>query len=333
MIAALVVGQKGLGGDLKRKLIFRFQLHILSSCYLLLLIARKIVAYLTVFTFKKYSLEETRIDAHQHFWYYNSIKHNWITDEMAIIRKDFLPKDLQTIYAKNGIAGCIAVQADQTEAETEFLLTLAEEYNFIKGVVGWVDLCAPNVAQQLAYFSQFPKLKGFRHVVQSEPDPKFMLQETFQYGISCLQQYSFTYDILIFPTQLAAALKLVKNFPKQKFVIDHLAKPYIKKRTLAGWEKYIRALGACDNVWCKVSGMVTEADWKKWQYKDFVPFLEVVFEAFSNERIMFGSDWPVCLVGGSYQNVKGILEQYIHQLPPEKQARIWGKNALDFYNI
>lgn len=282
---------------------------------------------------KTKKLEGICIDAHQHFWYYNPIKHDWINDDMAIIQKDFLPKDLLEVYAKNGIDGCIAVQADQAEGETEFLLTLAEEYDFIKAVVGWVDLCAPNIEERLTYFSHFPKLKGFRHIVQAEPDPQFMLQQSFQHGISCLQQYNFTYDILIFPTQLEAALQLVKNFPQQKFVIDHIAKPYIKKGELTGWEKYMRDLGKCNNVWCKISGMVTEADWDKWVYTDFVPYLDVVFEAFSNDRIMFGSDWPVCLIGGNYQKVKGIIEKYMHNLSSEIQGKIWGSNTLDFYNI
>ncbi len=278
-------------------------------------------------------MKEINIDAHQHFWYYNPVKHDWINEEMAVIQKDFLPKDLQAVYAKNGIDGCIAVQADQTETETAFLLALAEEYDFIKGVVGWVDLSAANLEERLAHFSQFEKLKGFRHIVQAEPDPKFMLQKAFQDGISCLERYNFTYDILIFPTQLEAALITVKNFPEQKFVIDHIAKPYIKRGKVDGWENYMRALGECPNVWCKVSGMITEADWVKWALSDFIPYLDIVFDAFPNDRIMFGSDWPVCLIAGSYQNVKGILAHYTQHLSPEEHARIWGKNALDFYNI
>lgn len=277
-------------------------------------------------------MEEIKIDAHQHFWHYNPDKHDWINEKMSIIQKDFLPKDLQTVYTKNGIDGCIAVQTDQTEAETKFLLALAEEYDFIKGVVGWVDLSANNLEERLVYFSQFEKLKGFRHIVQAEPDPEFMLQKDFQYGISCLARYNFTYDILIFPTQLAAALETVKNFPNQKFVINHMAKPYIKRGKVDGWENYIRALGECPNVSCKVSGMITEADWEKWALSDFIPYLDIIFDAFPNDRILFGSDWPVCLVAGSYQNVKGILAHYTQHLSPKEHSEIWGENALNFYN-
>lgn len=273
------------------------------------------------------------IDAHQHFWYFDSKKHDWIDDSMSVIKKDFLPENLKPILAKNGMDGCIAVQADQTEAESEFLLALAEEYDFIKGVVGWVDLQATNLEERLEYFSQFEKLKGFRHVVQAEPDPNFMLQKAFQYGIGCLERYKFTYDILIFPTQLAAALETVKNFPRQKFVIDHIAKPYIKKGELGEWADYMNSLGEHHNVWCKVSGMVTEADWINWTQADFTPYLDVIFGAFSSDRIMFGSDWPVCLLGGNYKMVKNIVEKYTQRYSAKQQALIWGKNALDFYNI
>ncbi|MEM6318598.1 MAG: amidohydrolase family protein [Bacteroidota bacterium] len=278
-------------------------------------------------------MEEIRIDAHQHFWYYSPTKHDWIDDSMSVIKKNFLPEDLEVLFQKNGIDGCISVQADQTEAETEFLLTLAEEYDFIKGVVGWVDLRAPSLEERLEHFAQFSKLKGFRHVVQAEPDPKFMLQDSFQYGLGCLERYGFTYDILIFPTQLAAALETVRNFPRQKFVIDHIAKPYIKKGALGAWEAYMRDLGQQPNAWCKVSGMVTEADWNKWTYEDFQPYLEVIFEAFPSDRVMYGSDWPVCLLGGAYEKVKEIVERFTQNLSPQNSKRFWGENALDFYNI
>lgn len=274
-----------------------------------------------------------KIDAHQHFWYYNPKKHDWIDSTMSAIQKDFLPKDLAKVFKKNGIDGCISVQADQTEAETEFLLALAEEYDFIKGVVGWVDLRATNLEERLEYFTQFPKLKGFRHVVQNEPDPKFMLQKAFQYGLGCLERYGFTYDILIFPTQLAAALETVKKFPNQKFVIDHIAKPSIKKGTIGEWETHMRAIGAQPNAWCKISGMVTEADLKNWKYDDFVPYLEVIFDAFTNDRIMYGSDWPVCLLGGNYRKIKNIVEQYTSKFSSAESNRFWGENALNFYNI
>ena len=273
------------------------------------------------------------IDAHQHFWYYNTQKHAWINDEMALLKRNFLPIDLQVVYQKNGIDACVAVQADQSEAETDFLLELAEEYDFIKGVVGWVDLRSEKVEERLAYYAQFPKLKGFRHVVQDEPDPEFMLGTHFSEGLSLLSKYNFTYDVLIFPPQLEAAIKTVQNFPNQKFVLDHIAKPYIKAGKIDQWETHTRKLASYPNVYCKVSGMVTEADWKNWKPQDFEPYLDVVFDAFGVDRLMFGSDWPVCLLGGAYTKIKGILEQYIAKRSKEESAKIFGGNAASFYGL
>ena len=274
-----------------------------------------------------------RIDAHQHFWKYHPQKHAWINDEMTVLKRNFLPTDLQKIYQANGIDACVAVQADQSEEETEFLLQLAYQNDFIKGVVGWVDLRAKDIEQRLSQYTRFPKLKGFRHVVQSEPDPNFMLGEAFQHGLSLLLTYNFTYDILIFPTQLEAAIKTVQNFPNQKFVLDHIAKPYIKIGKIEEWEKHISQLAGYPNVYCKISGMVTEADWQNWQQSDFVPYLDVVFEAFGTDRLMFGSDWPVCLLGGAYTEIKGILEQYIAKRSQEDSAKIFGENASAFYGL
>jgi len=273
------------------------------------------------------------IDAHQHFWQYDEKKHSWISDEMAVLKKDFLADTLQAVFNKNEVAGSIAVQADQSEEETEFLLKLAAENDFIKGVVGWVDLRSPNIKERLSYFSDFPKLKGFRHVVQDEPDPNFMLGEAFLQGISALKPFNFTYDILIFPKQLEAAVQLVQKFPDQLFVIDHIAKPDIKKAERSYWENHMQAIAKHPNVFCKVSGMVTEADWKNWNYSDFVPYLDIVFEAFGTDKIMFGSDFPVCLLAGSYNNVKGIIDQYLKKFSIEEQEKIWSGNALRFYNI
>jgi len=273
------------------------------------------------------------IDAHQHFWQYDPEKHSWISDEMSVLKKDFLAKELWAEFEQNNISGSIAVQADQSEEETEFLLQLASENSFIKGVVGWVDLRSPNIEGRLEYFSSYPKLKGFRHVVQDEPDVNFMLGEAFQNGIAALQKHNFTYDILIFPTQLQAALQLVQKFPNQSFVIDHIAKPQIKSGNLSAWAKQMTSIAQYENVYCKVSGMVTEADWNKWEYQDFVPFLEVVFNAFGTDKIMFGSDFPVCLLAGSYKNVKGILYQYLQGFSEEEQLNVWSGNAQRFYKI
>lgn len=271
------------------------------------------------------------IDAHQHFWKFDPVRDSWIDDNMKILQRDFLPPELKTVFAENGVDGCIAVQADQSEAETQFLLERAALFDFIRGVVGWVDLRAENIADRLAYFRQFSKIKGFRHIVQGEADVNFMLRPAFKRGIAQLEKFGFTYDILIFPHQMGAALELVRAFPNQKFVIDHLAKPYIKDGFFDSWAVLLRELGRCDNVWCKVSGLVTEADWAHWQYEQFVPYLDRVFEAFGSDRLMYGSDWPVCLLGGSYGRVKGVLGQYLEPFSKQEKDKIWGENARVFY--
>lgn len=273
------------------------------------------------------------IDAHQHFWTYSPETHGWIDDNMTILKRDFLPTHLKTIYNENQIDGCIAVQASQSETETQFLLDLASQYDFIKAVVGWVDLRGPRLAERLAFYVDQQKLSGFRHIVQSEPDPNFMLQEDFKSGISALASHDFTYDILIFPKQLDAANKLVREFPNQRFVVDHLAKPFIKTGEIETWKKGMTNLAKSENVYCKLSGMVTEANWESWDYKDFVPYLDVVFESFGPNRLMFGSDWPVCLLAASYDFMKEIITTYISQLSSSEIDQIMGLNAIEFYNI
>ncbi len=272
------------------------------------------------------------IDAHQHFWQYEPTKHSWIDEEMSAIRKDFLPADLAPILSSNGVIGTIAVQADQSEQETDFLLGLADEYDLIKGVVGWVDLRAVDVAERLAYYAQFKHIKGFRHILQGE-EPAFMLQPSFIDGIAALQEHNFTYDILIFPKHLDAALELVKRFPNQPFVIDHIAKPYIKAGQIDEWAKGMVALSHYQNVYCKVSGMVTEADYKMWQPTDFAPYLDVVVEAFGMNRLMFGSDWPVCEVAASYSQMIGIVEDYFASYSIDEKNQFFNQNASKFYNL
>lgn len=274
-----------------------------------------------------------RIDAHQHFWIFDPVRDSWINDDMAVIQRDFLPADLEPILKENDMDGCIAVQADQSEMQNDFLLELANDNDFIKGIVGWVDLRADNIEERLAYYSQFDLIKGFRHVLQGEEDRALMLNPAFMHGISKLRTHGFTYDILIFPDQLQYVSEFLEAFPDQKFVIDHLAKPYIKDHKIDDWANDIRAVAQYNNVWCKVSGMVTEADWKNWKTEDFTPYLDVVFDAFDIDRVMFGSDWPVCQVAASYGKMKGILDQYTSALPVTEQAMFWGGNAVDFYNI
>lgn len=274
-----------------------------------------------------------RIDSHQHFWKYHPVKDAWITDDMKVIQRDFLPADLLPLLQQNNVDGCVAVQADQSETETDFLLHLARENDWIKGVVGWTDLRAPNLEEKLQHYAQYKKIKGFRHIVQAEPADDFLLGAEFCNGIALLSKYHFTYDILVFPRQLKHVAAFVQQFPDQPFVIDHLAKPDFKKADFAEWEKAMRAAAAYPNVSCKVSGMVTEANWNSWTNEDFTYCLDVVVDAFGINRLMFGSDWPVCLVAASYQETCNIVHRYFMQFSIAEQEKLWGKNAVDFYHL
>ena len=249
-----------------------------------------------------------RIDAHNHFWKFDPVRDSWINDDMKAIQKDFLPADLEVILKRNDFEGCIVVQSDQSEEENGFQLKNAESYDFIKGIVGWIDLRSENVEDRLCYYSHFKKLKGFRHVLQGEPERDLMLRPAFLNGIRHLKSYDFTYDILIFPDQLQYLPAFVSQFPDQPFVIDHIAKPKIKVRQMKDWKRDIETVAQFKNVYCKISGMVTEANWGNWSQDDFKPYIEVIVEAFGTNRIMFGSDWPVCQVAASYEAVLGIVE-------------------------
>ncbi|MEO9511261.1 MAG: amidohydrolase family protein [Flavobacteriaceae bacterium] len=273
-----------------------------------------------------------KIDSHQHFWKYDPVRDNWIDASMEAIRRDFLPDDLERILQQSGIDGCVAVQADQSEQETEFLLQLAKENSFIKGVVGWVDLCASNVSERLEHFSRNSHFKGVRHILQAENND-FMLQKCFQHGIAQLKQFDLSYDILVFSKQLRNCITLVKNFPDQRFVLDHLGKPNIKDGELNDWKADIRELAECPNVYCKLSGMVTEADWNHWKPQDIYPYIEEIINAFGTDRIMYGSDWPVCLLAGQYTEIFEIVNDYIGQLTPDEQKAIMGDTAANFYKL
>jgi L-fuconolactonase len=281
----------------------------------------------------------TRIDAHQHFWKYDPPEFSWVTDNMAVLRRDYLPDELARELAANGMDASIAVQSSQSEKGTSFLLNLAVMHSKIAGVVGWVDLRAPNVRDRLREYSRYEKLRGFRHIVQAEPDDRFLLREDFLRGLACLKEFHFTYDILIYPQQLPAAIELVKRMPEQPFVVDHIAKPLIKAREIDSWARQMRELAAGPNVFCKVSGLVTEADWSHWRAEDFKPYLDVVFEAFGPDRLIFGSDWPVCLIAGTYRQVKQLIEDFLAQRitsEGEKQKialAIFGETAARFYGI
>jgi L-fuconolactonase len=273
-----------------------------------------------------------RIDAHQHFWKFDPVRDSWINETMQKIQRDFLPEDLLPLFQENQFSGCVAVQASQSEDETNFLVNLAAKNDFIKGVVGWVDLRGVTIEERLNHFSGYKKIKGFRHVVQGEADD-FMLRKDFQNGIAALKQFNFTYDILIFHRQLPAAINLVNQFPDQPFVIDHIAKPDIKSGDILSWKKGIVEIAKAENVLCKISGMVTEADWSNWKMDDLKPYLDVIFENFSADKLMFGSDWPVCNVASNYSELVKTLEDYIAQLAVQNQNKIWHKNATSFYKL
>lgn len=271
------------------------------------------------------------IDGHQHFWHYNSERHSWITDDMAAIRKDFLPKDLEQVYRHNDVDGCVAVQVDQAESETEYLLALSRKHDFIKGIVGWVDLRAKNIRERLDYYSSESKVKGFRHIVQGEAEPEFLLGDDFCRGISLLG--NFTYDVLVYHYQLPQVEKFVKKFPNQAFIIDHIAKPAIAKQDIQEWADWMKAISRHENVYCKLSGMVTEADHKNWTYDQVAPYIDVVLECFGAARLVYGSDWPVCLVAASYEEQFGVVQKAIATLSGTEKNQILGENAIRFYHL
>lgn len=274
-----------------------------------------------------------RIDSHQHFWKYNEERDTWITDEMSVIQRHFLPEDLKPILKENNVDGTVLVQVDQSKEENVFQLANALQHDFIKGVVGWVDLQAEDLSDQLSYYKEFKKLRGFRHILQGEKQRDFMLRPKFRRGVEKLKEFGYTYDILIFPDQIKYTIDFVKEFPDQPFVLDHLAKPYIKDRKIEEWKKDIQSLATFENVFCKVSGMVTEADWKNWTQADFKPYLDVVTEAFGITRLMYGSDWPVCLVAASYGQVIGMVQDYFSSFGQHEQELVFGRNAIRFYNL
>ncbi len=273
-----------------------------------------------------------RIDSHQHFWNYDPREYPWIKEKWPI-RRSYLPTDLEPELNSASIDGCVAVQARQTVQESKWLLELADQNAFIKGVVGWVDLRAADVAAQLRPLASHSKFVGVRHVLQDESDDDFCLGLEFQAGISQLRQFDLTYDLLIFPRQLPAATALVSAFPKQPFVLDHIAKPSIKERAMDPWCAHIKELTTLPNVCCKVSGMVTEAEWGNWKPADFVPYLDIVFEAFGPDRVMFGSDWPVALLAGSYRQVFDLVREYVVPLGAQIEAKFFGGNAVKFYQL
>jgi L-fucono-1,5-lactonase len=277
------------------------------------------------------------IDAHQHFWRYSSATHGWIDARMAVLKRDFLPKDLEPLMRANGVEGCIAVQAAQTAEETRFLLQLADEHAFIRGVVGWIDLRVADNARgraldaQLEQLVMHPRFKGVRHLAQDEPDDRFLVRDDVVRGISRLGRFDLTYDVLVYARQLPAAIELCRSLPNQRFVLDHLGKPEVHAGKREPWAAHMRELAACDNVACKLSGLVTEADWKRWKYNDLAFYLDTAIEAFGPARLMIGSDWPVCLLAASYVDALAVGRDAIAALSADERAAISVGNALDWY--
>ena len=274
-----------------------------------------------------------KIDSHQHFWRYSEREYPWIGEGMEVLAQDRLPGDLQPLLEEQGIGGTVAVQARQVVEETESLLGMAEAYDFIAGVVGWVDLRSEDVGVQLERFAGYEKLVGVRHVVQDEPDERFVLGEAFLRGIGMLAGYGLAYDILVYPNQLAASIEMAEQFPEQVFVLDHIATPYIRDGRMSPWDEDVRRLGALENVSCKISGMVTEANWDAWKPADFEPYMEVVLEAFGVERLMIGSDWPVCTLAGDYASVISIAADFVGRLTASEQKAIWEDNPARIYGL
>lgn len=272
------------------------------------------------------------IDAHQHFWRYDPAEYGWIDESMSALRRDFLPGDLEPLLRSAGFDACVAVQARQTLEETRWLLELAIENPFIAGVVGWVDLQSPDVERDLERFAGRRKLVGVRHIVQSEPDD-FLLRPAFQRGIGWLERFNLAYDILIYPRQLEAAAALVSRFPSQRFVLDHLAKPEIGRRALDEWRRDLQGLAQFPNVSCKLSGMVTEADWRTWTPADLRPYIDAAADCFGANRLMIGSDWPVCTVAATYERTMSVVTDAIAGWTPDERAAVLGGTAIRFWNL
>jgi L-fuconolactonase len=272
------------------------------------------------------------LDSHVHFWKYKNAEYSWIDNSMKVLQKDYLPSDIELTLKRNNVDGCIAIQATATELETRFLAELANTHPLIKGVVGWTDLRSPHVEKKLTDLNAYPSIKGIRHVVQSEPDD-FLYDEKFRTGISILKAFDFTYDILIFPRQLKAATDFVKAFPEQTFIIDHSAKPDIKSKEMTNWKAGITDLAMYPNVHCKVSGLLTEAKWKEWSPADFYPYLDVIFQSFGPDRVLFGSDWPVMLLSGIYVQWKSLMDKYLQNFLQEDKEKFFGLNAKRIYGV
>lgn len=273
------------------------------------------------------------IDSHHHLWRYSPEEYDWMDDSMNVLKRDYLPEDLNPLLREAGVEATVVVQARQTIEETIWLLELADHYSFVKAVVGWMDLRSSKLPAELEIFSDKAKLVGLRHVIQDEPDPEFMLQKDFLAGISKLKDYNLSYDLLIFPHQLQSCIKMVGLFPEQKFVLNHMAKPPVRNKVLEPWKTGIQKLAEFPNVCCKISGIITEADWNSWRYEDLLPYLDVVTQAFGTKRLMVGSDWPVCRLAGEYSHVIQVAKSYFKNFSEPEKRSIFRDNVKDFYGF
>jgi L-fuconolactonase len=274
-----------------------------------------------------------RIDAHQHFWHYDPVEYEWIDESMAALRRDFRPADLEPELRAAGFDACVAVQARPTLEETRWLLELADRHPFIAGVVGWANLQAPDLRAQLEPFAGRAKLVGLRHIVQAEPDDRFLLRPEFLRGVAALRDFGLAYDILIYPRHLPAAVEFARRLEGHRLVLDHLAKPDIRGGGIQEWRRHLRALAACGHVMAKLSGLVTEADWRGWTPEGMRPYLDVAFECFGYERLMIGSDWPVCTVAADYGRTMRVVTDYMRGRPSHEQDAVLGGNAERLWQL
>jgi L-fuconolactonase len=274
-----------------------------------------------------------KIDAHHHLWKYSAAEYPWIAENMGPLRRDFLIHDLVDVLEESDIEGVITVQARQTLAETRWLLDLARSHDFIRGVVGWVALADPKVERDLEQLSPHAKLKSVRHLLHDEPDDFYILREDFNRGIKSLQDFGLRYDLLIFERHIPQTIQFVDRHPNQILILNHIAKPRIRQGVVSPWKENLTELARRENVFCKLSGLVTEASWQSWTEADLDPYLQVVLTAFGAKRVMFGSDWPVLLLGSTYRRWVDTVRRGISHLSEYEQERIVGKTAVEVYRL
>jgi len=273
------------------------------------------------------------VDSHQHFWQVGRFDYPWMTPEVEVLCNDYLPAALEPVLRRNKVGQTILVQASNSGAETRWLLRLADQHPFIAGVVGWVDLESENVGQQLDELASHPKFKGVRHLVESEPADDWLAQDGVIRGLRELSARGLSYDLLVHPRHLKHAKRVVDECPDLQFVIDHMAKPAIARAEIDEWARELRPIASAANVWCKLSGLVTEASWTSWRVEYFIPYVDKALEYFGPERIMFGSDWPVCLLAASYEQVLEVFQTLLAGLSEEERDLIFSGNAVHFYRI